>query len=146
VSNQEDDGTAWTDWSGWRDAADWLSKRFELYPHPGFQDYPLEVGDPARVEEFVQTYELEKLNSAQQLMLMELILYSLYELIPALRNKANILQRIRVLLEQDWPIHARLVCYWALADDQDTIDAFSISPFAQDIWSNQDGLPHKNQP
>jgi hypothetical protein len=148
VPDQEDDGNVWTDWSSWRDTADWLANRFGLEPHPGWQDYPLEVSDSARVEEFVQAYELEQLNSAQQLMLMELILYSLDELVPSLpdESSANILQRIRTLLEQDWQIHARLVRYWALIDDQDTIGGFCITPFAQEIRSKQGGLPHKNQP
>jgi hypothetical protein len=159
VSDREVPGSTRT---SWQVTADWLSHRFGLEPHPGWQDYPLEVCDPARVQEFVQAYELEPLNPAQRLMLMELILYSLDEFdldgldlnglginepASALPDKssAGILQRIRSLLELDWPIHAQLVRYWALIDHPDSIDGFSITPFAQNIWTKQGQLLRKDK-
>ena len=55
----------------WRDAAQWLSHQFNLAWEGWEQDYPLEVADASRLEEFISVLEVQTLLPEQEKILVE---------------------------------------------------------------------------
>ena len=101
------------------------------------QDWPLEVSDASRLEEFCDLYEFgaEELDNDTRLALMQLILYSLEiageELFAAMER------RIERLLCRDFAFHIHTINYWRMAEEPEDADpehVFPPTPLARRVW------------
>jgi hypothetical protein len=100
------------------------------------QDWPLEVADSSRVDEFCVAYESQEWEEVEKFALMELILYSIGDL--EWEQQAGWFERIRPLLTRDFRVHLHTINYWRcsdeLTDDVDLDQLFPITPLMRQIW------------
>ena len=105
----------------------------------GMQDWPLEVSDSSRLEEFCIGYEAFELSTIEKFALMQLILYSLDESdeidLWAKGETVPLVDRISTLLCRDFFIHLHTVDYWRLSDETDHEDGFKVTPLLRQVWN-----------
>ena len=111
-----------------------LAKMFALPNNNAMQDWPYEVSDPNRTEEFFDALEHFKTDEDTQYTLMDLILQSLEESQIELSD-SKLVNSLRRYLKRNYAIHAYQIWYWATFDTELT-DAWRISPFLRDIWND----------
>jgi hypothetical protein len=97
------------DWSA-HDAASRVAERARVAYEPWMQDWPLEVSDEARLDEFLALYETAT-DDHERTLLMELIMFSMESAPDA---GAAHWPKVAELLEQSAIIHARVLIYWSL--------------------------------
>lgn len=78
------------------------------------QDWPLEVADPSRLDEFIDLLKGAE-SDDDRFALMELVLYSLDEADPAKQRVAWPV--IETMLEREPGLYAREIIYWSLGDE-----------------------------
>jgi hypothetical protein len=102
------------------------------------QDWEIVNADAARLEEFVQIYEQEKLDDDQRFLLMALIIAS-YDELARSRSDPLLWQRIRKHLCERFSLHAYTVEYWSLtdmiSDDECPDTQFAVTPQMREILS-----------
>lgn len=101
----------------------------------GMQDWPLEVADASRLDEFIALLEKAE-NDDDRFALMELVLYSVDDATPTKREK--VWPVIEALLEEAPMLYARELIYWSCGDeaddgtwkldDLDEVGGFKITP------------------
>lgn len=119
-------------------ARDVLESRFALGSAPWMQDWPLEVCDPARIEEFCAFYD-EATDLLVRFDVMQLALFS-YDEQP---EKSTCSEWFKKTLRRDFAIHGHTVSYWAALDREaddpelhrtDPEFVFGISSLLREIW------------
>jgi hypothetical protein len=86
-------------------------------PEDGWmQDWPLEVADPSRLDEFVDLLKRAE-SDDDRFALMELVLYSLDEADPA--KQRDSWPVVQTMLEREPLLYAREIIYWSLGDESD---------------------------
>ena len=121
MSDVEPNERFWTD-----KAIAALARRFGLDVNPYSQDWPWEVADPRRLQDYVDAYDSGELTEDEKFVLMDMILQAAEEQKDPLDANpiyARILQR----LEQNFDLHRQQMTYWARLDSE-LEDAFSESP------------------
>ena len=104
------------------------------------QDWPLEVADPSRLDEFLDLLKGAE-SEDDRVALMELVLYSLDEADPAKQREAW--RVIGTMLERESGLYAREIIYWSLGDETDDgtwrmddlgeDEGFSITPLMRPV-------------
>ncbi|UQN10712.1 hypothetical protein [Deinococcus sp. QL22] len=94
-----------------------INGRFNLKHDPSHQDWPLEVSDGKRIEEFLDAYEQELWSDDERYAVMELILYS-YEDHLHSDDQENLMfrDRLRPILLRDFELHHPTIEYWCRFD------------------------------
>jgi hypothetical protein len=123
--------------------AERLCDLLDLQNEDWMQDWPLEIADSKRLTEFCNAYDTEKLDTEIRFSLMELILYSLEDLVnvrmygsKGTTEEEEIIanQRVEKLLRQDFILHLHTVSYWCCHDESDPENYFPITPLLRHIW------------
>jgi hypothetical protein len=104
--------------------ADALGVRFE----PWMQDWPLEVADSARVEEFLAAYEKEE-RPEHRLAIMELIIASSDQAFSLGPPLSSLLDRVAAALKA----YPELVEYWSCLDAHSDDEMFAITPWMRGL-------------
>jgi hypothetical protein len=115
-----------------------LAERFALPASDDMQDWPWEVADPVRLDEFLAAYEHGGLSDDERFILVEIILESFEE---SGSDLAADPRWVRVLnLIAKYPrVHAGSVWYWAaLGVSPDP--AFRIAPFMRELLAAHKGV------
>ena len=117
---------------------DHLDSLLSLASEDWMQDWPLEVSDANRLEEFCDLYEFgaEDLDTETRFALMQLILYSLE--IAGEEIFAAMEQRIERLLCQDFQLHIHTLNYWRMSEEPEDADPETIfppTPLARRVWA-----------
>ena len=99
------------------------------------QDWDLTCANPERVEEFCDIYERESLSDFDKRELMSLIVASYDDAIYTGTPSEQTWQRVRRLLEAEFPIHEEIVEYWSLPKESDSNNVFPITPLMREIWN-----------
>jgi hypothetical protein len=104
------------------------------------QDWPLEVADSSRLDEFLDLLK-RAASDDDRFALMELVLYSLDEADPAKQRGAWGV--IEAMLEREPMLYARAIIYWSAGDETDDgtwkmddlgeDDGFSITPLMRTV-------------
>lgn len=104
------------------------------------QDWPLEVADPSRLDEFIDLLK-DAEGDDDRFALMELVLYSLDVADPAKQREAW--RPIETMLEREPGLYAREIIYWSLGDetddgtwkldDLDENEGYSITPLMRPL-------------
>ena len=130
----------------WRDAAQWLSHQFNLAWEGWEQDYPLEVADASRLEEFISVLEVQTLLPEQEKILVELILYSFDDWLHDQDvDHLAIWSRVKKRLKENWDLHEERIRYWALIDSPGH-EGFKLTPFARALWATEKDFYESYQP
>lgn len=109
-----------------------LAETFELPNSNLMQDWPYEVANPDRVEEFLAVLIGKPISPDVQFTLLDLVLQSVEETSINLLG-SEIGEKLASHITRNSDVHAYQVWYWA-AFDVDVVDAFRISPFCREIW------------
>jgi hypothetical protein len=132
-----------------RAAAERLRNLLDILYEDWMQDWPLEISDSKRLAEFCDAYEAEELDTESRFALMQLILYSLDDLLRDRNRVGNetteegeiiVKQRVERLLRQDFVLHLHTLDYWCLHDEPDPEDendpeyVFAVTPPLRRIW------------
>ncbi|MGE0403382.1 MAG: hypothetical protein AB7T06_42130 [Kofleriaceae bacterium] len=104
------------------------------------QDWPLEVADPSRLDEFIDLLKNAE-SDDDRFALMELVLYSLDVADPA--KQRDTWPLIETMLEREPGLYAREILYWSLGDENDDgiwelddlgeNEGFSITPLMRSV-------------
>jgi len=111
-----------------------LTDRLHLPSDDRMQDWPLEVADPARLEEFVRHYAERDLEGDDRFALMKLIVASFDDADDASKEEAW--PAIRDILRVDADLHAYTIYYWSCWDAEEVDDPdqqFRASPYLREI-------------
>src|SRR5262249_46288428 len=109
-----------------------LARRFGLPNSPGMQDWPWEVADGGRVDEFLRVYEGVGLSDDERVALMEIILQSFEDLGQTIGLDPR-WHRTLELLDRNIDLHAYSVWYWSDLENEDADEQWLITPFLRRI-------------
>jgi hypothetical protein len=105
-----------------------LAHRFELPNHPGMQDWPWEVADPERLDEFLAAYEDPSASDDERFVLMEMLLQS-FEMRAREHGFDARWTRTLATLDQNVALHAYSIWYWSSLDgSEDLEDHWLVTP------------------
>jgi len=115
-----------------RAAIDSLAKRFGFPNTPAMQDWEWEVGDSARIDDFLSTYESGALSDDERFTLMETILQS-FENLPQSTGSDTRWHRALELLNKNIQLHIYSVWYWSDVENENGEDSWRVTPFLRQI-------------
>lgn len=113
-------------------AVDSLARRFGLPNDPGMQDWPWEVANPDRLDEFLAAYEDAGLGDDERFTLMEMIIQSFEDLGPAMAEDPR-WERTLEAIDKGIELHAHTVWYWAAVDTENPDEQWLVTPFLRKI-------------
>ena len=120
----------------WTSASiDALAERLKLRNDPDMQDWPWQVADSARIDEFMAAFEEFKNDPDVRYTLMDVLIQSFEELDVDLRSDQN-WQTLLTWLERDFETHAYQVWYWSGFENED-LDDWRVSPFLRQLWARR---------
>ncbi len=116
-----------------RQSIEKLALKFSLPHNDNMQDWPYEISDPNRVEEFFDALKDYATDQDTQFTLMDLVLQSLEESkIELFDSKIGF--ALQSYLKEHFETHAYQIWYWSAFDNKLT-DSWRISPFIRNIWN-----------
>lgn len=132
--DQELDETDAPRWAG--AACEILEEALELGSQGWMQDWPLEVADPNRLEEFCGYYD-NAADPAVRFDAMWLVLYS-YEERLRQAPAPDVERWLDRVLRRDFPLHGHTVRYWARLDlpRPGPGEAWPVTPQMRRIWQD----------
>lgn len=117
-----------------RSAIEGLVKKIKLpAPNEFSQDWEYKVSDSSRVAEFLVAYESIELNTEEKFALMIVIISSYDDAIGEGKVEESWASSIRYHLLQDIRIHKNTIYYWAMLDEDDLENCFSVTLFIREI-------------
>lgn len=112
-------------WSG--EAIDVLARRFNLPNTPFMQDWPWEVADYRRIEEFLDAYDDDELGDDERFVLMDILIQSAEDLGSNLAQ-SPVWLKIQDRLDKNIALHIYHVWYWACLENEHLADAWQVAP------------------
>lgn len=101
--------------------------------YQGFeQDWSIELANPNRITEFIETAYSNHFESSIKYALMELILASFNDRAWD-ENDKFLWNSIEILLNKDLNLYVDLLKYWAVEDEKEKDQFFRITPFVRDF-------------
>lgn len=123
-----------------RSAIEGLVKKINLpAPHEFSQDWEYEVSDSSRVAEFLFAYENIELDVEEKFALMIVMISSYDDAIVEGKDEDSWASSIRHHLLQDIGIHKNTINYWAMLDEDDLENCFSVTLFIREIVNAEVG-------
>jgi hypothetical protein len=113
-------------------AIDALAKRFALPNTPQMQDWPWEVADPGRLDEFLEAYLDPNLNDDERFTLMEIMLQSFEDLGVKVTIDPR-WHRALDILDQRIDLHAYSVWYWSDLENDNRDEQWRVTPFLRQV-------------
>lgn len=113
-------------------AIDALAKRFALPNTPDMEDWPWEVADAGRLDEFIEAYRDPNLSDDERFTLMEIMLQS-FENLGARLSTDPRWPRILYILDQHIDLHAHSVWYWSDLENDDHDEQWRVTPFLRRV-------------
>jgi len=96
------------------------------------QDWDLELANANRISDFIRILSNEQLTIPEKYATMSLIFASFDDLLNADASNASALwEEITNLINQNKPIYADILDYWALPDEKNDKDWFAITPLVR---------------
>ncbi len=108
-------------------AIDALAKRFRLPNSPQMQDWPWEVADAERLDEFLDAYESGGLSDDERFTLVEIVLQSFDDLGQRSGLDAR-WQRALDVLDRDVDLHAYSIWYWSDLENENGNEKWLVTP------------------
>lgn len=104
-------------------------------PNNYSQDWDIELSDGTRLLEFVDLYDLGRLDEDERFTLMTLIVASADHALNSHGLDGELWDRIHNLLVKDAEIHADTVHYWCCAAATCDDECFTLTPRMRDVWT-----------
>jgi hypothetical protein len=117
-----------------RAAIDKLALLLDLPNELGMQDWEIQVADPSRLAEFLQTYERLDFNDVDRFTLMRVIVASLDDAVSVGFDLEFAWQQAAALLRRDAHLHATTLSYWSCGVDPDPEHQFRVTPRIRTLW------------
>jgi hypothetical protein len=111
-----------------------LAKRFGLPNRPDMQDWPWEVADANRLDEFLTAYETAGLSDDERFTLMEILLQS-FEDRARFHGFDPRWNRALEALDRNINLHAYSVWYWSDVENELEQDQWLVTPFLRQVLS-----------
>ena len=111
-----------------RETAEAVAKAVGVAFEPWMQDWPIEVSDGSRVEEFIRHYGGEQ-NPAARVAIAELIVASLDEAFSAGTPSNEVLERAGCILKT----YPHIIEYWSCRDARNEEEMFQITPWIRNL-------------
>lgn len=111
-----------------------VTRRLDLPDGGGMQDWPLEIANPSRLDEFVKAYDEDWLDDDDRFAIVQLITASFDEARSEVMEA--IWPAIREILERHTNLHRHTIYYWSCWDAEDIDDPeqqFRASPYLRRI-------------
>jgi hypothetical protein len=96
------------------------------------QDWPWQVADAQRLDEFLAAYEYGGLNDDERFTLMEMILQSFEDLAASTGFDAR-WDRALDTIDRNIDLHASSVWYWSALDNDDPGALWLITPYLRSL-------------
>ena len=125
-------------------AKDIVTARLGLATEDWMQDWPLEVSDAGRIDEFIAFYD-EVDDDAARFDIMSLVLYSCEERMGEAGSLGTAAAWLAATLRRNFALHAHTIRYWAIleraADDpelraESSDYVFPISGLLRSVWDD----------
>ena len=113
-------------------AVDSLARRFCLPNDPRMQDWPWEVADPKRLDEFLAAYDDGGISDDERFTLMEIVIQSFEDLGPAIATDPR-WGRTLEAIDRSIALHAHSVWYWSAVDSEAPEEQWLVTPFLRKI-------------
>lgn len=110
-----------------------LAEHLNLPARPDMQDWPFEVADPIRIDEFMTAFEQFEDEPDIRYTLMDVLIQSFEELGDDL-GRNDKWRTLLTWIQLDYKTHAHQVWYWSAFQENALRDAWRVSPFFREIW------------
>lgn len=107
-----------------------LAKRLNLAYLENMQDWEYEVADIFRIDDFLNTYDLNDITEDERFLLIEMLFQSFEEVDDL--EKDTRWYRTLSLVENNLDLHTQTVLYWANAVES-LEDSWNITPFIRNL-------------
>ena len=111
-----------------RITAEAVAKRVGVACDPWMQDWPIEVADATRIEEFLSHYQRNQ-EPEHRLAIAALIVASLDDAFASGTPAKEVLDGVRPVLKQ----HPEMVEYWSCPDAHTDDEMFHITPWIRNL-------------
>lgn len=107
-----------------------LAKRLNLAYLENMQDWEYEVADISRIDDFLNTYDLNDITEDERFLLIEMLFQSFEEVDDL--EKDTRWYRTLSLVENNLDLHTQTVLYWANGVES-LEDSWNITPFVRNL-------------
>jgi len=107
-----------------------LAKRLNLAYLENMQDWEYEVADISRIDDFLNTYDLNDITEDERFLLIEMLFQSFEEADDL--EKDTRWYRTLSLVENNLDLHTQTVLYWANGVES-LEDSWNITPFVRNL-------------
>jgi hypothetical protein len=124
------------------EARQWVAEQLGLPYNDGMQDWPWQVADEERLEDYLQLYA--RAADAERVVIMELLLQAA-TMQPNPEKLHLAWVKIEPLLDQNADLHASTAQYWCVwgYKEQDLdVFGFSVSPYVRTWWIANYPMPN----
>lgn len=109
-----------------------LAARLRVRYGDDMQDWPWEVAEPERLDEYLALYDVLT-DEDEQFTLMDVMLEAVEEQASPLRLVQG-WQELRHRIRQRPTLHVWQMWYWSLWDTETLTNAFFIAPYTRELW------------
>jgi hypothetical protein len=111
----------------------YLNKFLNLPASGHEQDWAVEMGDPNRVQEFIEVYKTGDFTNEQRFALVSLILASYEELLYREDDGGTLWKDIRQIILVNKELFKDILNHWGLENEAKQENWFKITPLIRDI-------------
>ena len=114
---------------------DWptLAAKFGYTIDRHAQDWPIEVAETHRLQDYLRVYEHDELSDLARTSLMEMILEAT-EMKMRDSPKAKEIISVQLILQRDFAEHSYLIHKWCDWNNDDLSESYDITPLMRNIW------------
>ena len=105
-----------------------LAQRLGLPNEPNMQDWPWEVSDANRLDEFLAVYREKSLSDDERFTVMETIIQSFDDLGESIVTGPRWLDAM-ALLDRNIDLHASSVWYWSSLENDNVDEQWTVTPY-----------------
>jgi len=117
-----------------RKAIDELAQELNLANEEWMQDWPIEVTNPYDIDRYLDHYRTLTDDDKKFVLMEGIIDATEYQTTDKLFIKNC--EKVKLLLEKDFPIHAYTIYNWACFDIEDIDEWWKITPLIRKIWQD----------
>lgn len=110
-------------------------------PGPYSQDWEYEVAEAAQLHTYLTAYRHTPLIDQEKYYLFRMILQALNDgFDPEHQAIKEACASIEGIIVKDYPLHKETLDVWAMHDEDDTENVFSITPYIRDVLYRNQGV------
>jgi hypothetical protein len=108
---------------------DAVNQRFQFVCDGTEQDWPIEVSDKDRLQEFIVVLKSEQLSEKEEIAIVALAIASYEDYLSVCADPEYVIWNdISQIISRNKLHYSELVDYWSLVNEQDATNMFQVSP------------------